>query len=754
MSSTAYTPLPTAANPNGQSAKDLLSRLTPAAPPTRIRRLLIFVAVLALSSVLLVYVVFAPSSFSLPGSGSTSNSGSIPGGYSHNEDLNNDASGWGGTNNDDEGGVGSGSPFFRDNHPALHARLFLARAQAEISARKLDTCGGQLSTRMVDAYITGAVPYCTSPASASTASITCFPAGGASDPSSPNHWWPYPQAFCASQHLGHTPGWGGDASVHGQFTGRCEVSNWGNDLKAAMGREGFLGKEFVEDKNAGEGCTETFTHPVLFVPRQDRWNPFHVGEDLVTTFLALTLFSRHQSSSTSASTSSAVEQQLWTALPAAYAKTLSSSASSAKAEFSKLTAELAHEVAHTAGLQLVFTDDYLPTESLFAPLFDRMGAFPPRRMAVEGLANTCLARAFHSVGAGASLLSATGVGRPHTCASELVWGTSLWLRWVWGLEGLPGSSSSSSLGPRAWKEVGAGRRSNRTEGQVGRENVERRAPVTTHAQAQGGDPIQVLFLSREKFDGYTRHKNHKLTAWQEARHIANEGELLAGLRAGLAGLCRVATAVAGSTPHTPGTHDCTYTDADLMPGVWGSRLHPREARALGLGVGTAPPPSDVDADAKKGESTGSTVGVGGGGAAPVGAPPGEGLANERRAPFPLPSDGNTSSNSTARAARPRALRFATLDPTTSALPAQLGAVGRADVVVSVHAGALGLTLFMPTGRASVVELMTTGAQGNWHFHNMAHMLGMEYLRIDVQKNVDVAKVVQGVRDLVERRLQK
>jgi hypothetical protein len=37
---------------------------------------------------------------------------------------------------------------------------------------------------------------------------------------------------------------------------------------------------------------------------------------------------------------------------------------------------------------------------------------------------------------------------------------------------------------------------------------------------------------------------------------------------------------------------------------------------------------------------------------------------------------------------------------------------------------------------------------------MAHMLGMEYLRIDVQKNVDVAKVVQGVRDLVERRLQK
>ncbi|KAJ6551740.1 hypothetical protein B0H19DRAFT_1158745 [Mycena capillaripes] len=43
------------------------------------------------------------------------------------------------------------SPFFRNTHPALHARLFLARAQAEIRARGLDTCGSQLSARMVDA---------------------------------------------------------------------------------------------------------------------------------------------------------------------------------------------------------------------------------------------------------------------------------------------------------------------------------------------------------------------------------------------------------------------------------------------------------------------------------------------------------------------------------------------------------------------------------------------------------------------------
>ncbi|KAJ7482307.1 hypothetical protein B0H11DRAFT_2193385 [Mycena galericulata] len=58
----------------------------------------------------------------------------------------------------------------------------------------------------------------------------------------------------------------------------------------------------------------------------------------------------------------------------------------------------------------------------------------------------------------------------------------------------------------------------------------------------------------------------------------------------------------------------------------------------------------------------------------------------------------------AAAGTSRAPHFATLDPTTSVFAAQIGAVGRTDVVVSVHAGALGLTLFMSTGRAIVVEL--------------------------------------------------
>ncbi|KAF7368841.1 hypothetical protein MVEN_00209500 [Mycena venus] len=727
MSSAAYTSLPTAANANGyppaqgQGAKALLSRLTSTTQPTRIRRLLIFIAVLGLSSFLLVYVVFAPSfSFSSSGSG---NSGSAPPSGGYNEDYtysdagNNGDNGGGGNTEGGVGPDGPSSPFFRDAHPALHARLFLARAQAEIKARGLDTCNGQLSARMIDGYIEGAVPYCAS--SDNSAAIHCFPAGSASAPSSPNKWWPYPQSFCTSQSLSHTPGWGGPVSVRGKFEGRCEITNWGADLKKAMGTEVFLGVEFDENTKSGETCDETLTHPVLFVPRQDRWNPFHVGEDLVTTFLSLMIFSRQPSASSS--TPSSTEAKLWKDLPGAYDK--------GGSKFTTLAKSLANELTHTEGLQLIFQDDYLPTESLFAPLYDRIGAFPPRRMAVEGLGNTCLSRAMHSVGAGASLLSATGVGRPFSCASELVWGASLWLRWVWGFEALPANVGAY-----------AERRDVDLE-------VERRAPVGKTG-ADAGEPIQVLFLSREKFDAYTRHKNHQISGWSEARHINNEGELLAGLRKGLAELCRVETKVAGSsTTHTPGSHDCAFTDANALPGSWGVRLHAREARALGVGrqAAAAPPPSDSHSDASSGGAA-AAPGPGAGG-----APNGEGLANERRW-------GNVSHprdfTAYARAkAGPRALRFASLDPTTSALPAQLRAVGRADVVISVHAGALGLTLLMPTGRASVVELMTTGAQGNWHFHNMAHMMGMEYVRVDVQKNVDVSKVVRSVRELVEKRLQ-
>ncbi|KAF7329697.1 hypothetical protein MKEN_00232900 [Mycena kentingensis (nom. inval.)] len=614
---------------NGYPPPRNAPQILTAAPQTplrfQVRRLIAIAAVLLLSSFALVYFMYSPevsTAVSAPVLHAPEGKGLEPNATDfitppHSQTTN--PTQYTSPN-------GPGTPWFRDAHPALHARLFLSRAQAEIAARGLNTCDGQLSERMVDGYIDAAVPYC-EPFPGGNASITCFPARA---PGSPNAWWPYKQAFCASRNLRHNPGWGSNTlAERGGFVGTCRMTDAGRDLRAEMaaGRENFLGTEFANTSLEEEqACGETITHPVLFVPRQDKWNPFHVGEDLVTTFLALLIFSRHSGPDFNAS------------LPRA----------------------LASALAPIANLQLIFQDKYLPTESPFAALYDRIGAWPPRRQAAEALGSdgraTCFADAMHSVGAGASLLSATGVGKRWRCASELVWGASLWLRWMWGLEANVAADDAVYLDKR---QSGSS------------------SPLP---------PIQVLFLSRDKLDAYTIHKNGWLNLWQEARHIENEPELVAGLRTGLAELCHTVTEIPGSTAQhnpNPDRHNCTFTDADLLPASWGTAYHPRETTALGPA---------------------------------------------------------------------RALRFATLDPTTLALPAQLGMIGRADVVVSVHAGALGLTLFLPTGRASVVELFTTKAVGNNHFHNMAHMLGNEYVSIGVNKKVDVARVVTKVKEVVERRL--
>ncbi|KAJ7668617.1 hypothetical protein DFH06DRAFT_1378365 [Mycena polygramma] len=560
------TPLPTSNGYPPPQSHTILSRLTPAAPPTRIRRLLAFIAVLSLSSTLLVYLVFSPA-VSL--SGFTSGSMATSSSDYHDDYV-------------ESGGDGPSSPFFPDTHPALHARLFLARAQAEIRVRRLDTCDGQLGARMVDPYIDNAVPYCSSKGKDSPTAITCFPAGRAAPKDTPNAWWPYPQALCASNQLTHAAGWGGNVPARGTFEGQCTVSEDGERLKAVMGREVFLGKErsllrvrvlfplylkggmLMREKGGDGACGEVITHPVLFIHRQDRWNPFHVGEDLVTTFLALTLFSRQPSSSLYSATT---ERTLWRSLSTTFA-------SANDKAFKNEVKALAGQLAHTQDLQLVFQDEHLPMVSLFAPLYDRMGAFPPRRTAAEGLGEggrTCFAPAFHSVGAGAgaSLLSATGVGREHRCASELAWGASLWLRWVWGFEGVSeGAGVSSSFAERGLHRRGDDLQRGKEERRDGRE---KRAPIAGGRRSTE-EPIQVLFLSRETYAAYTRHTNHKLTPWQETRHIQNEAEL----RAGLAGLCRVVTEVVGgpapiTQSHTPGSYECAYADA--LPGAWGVRMH-------------------------------------------------------------------------------------------------------------------------------------------------------------------------------------
>ena len=72
-------------------------------------------------------------------------------------------------------------------------------------------------------------------------------------------------------------------------------------------------------------------------------------------------------------------------------------------------------------LQLVFSEGFGMDQNHFTPLWDRMGAWAPRRLSLDPWGKgVCrmftmsfslmkVSNAIHSVGAGASLLSATGV---------------------------------------------------------------------------------------------------------------------------------------------------------------------------------------------------------------------------------------------------------------------------------------------------------------------------------------------------------
>jgi len=264
----------------------------------------------------------------------------------------------------------------------------------------------------------------------------------------------------------------------------------------------------------------------------------------------------------------------------------------------------------------------------------------------------CFKEAWHSVGAGASLLSATGVGIEWNCASELVWASGLWLRWLWGMERLV--DTGMEVGGM---ETGLDVSGNST---------------TAMKEVETGRPIRVLYLSRAKQDTYAMHHS-SFSAWQASRHITNEPALLSHLRSTLSSLCSGLL-----------SHRCKYTDANISPALW-----------------------TLD--------------------------------------HALPS-----SSSLKTPLQP--IRFATMDPTTVTLPSQIRMMGHTDVVISVHAGALGLCLFMPTGRAAVVEIISPGADGNEHFHNLAAMLGMQYERVKTELNVDVNAVGNAVKKLVIERL--
>ncbi|WRT65395.1 uncharacterized protein IL334_002338 [Kwoniella shivajii] len=504
--------------------------------------------------------------------------------------------------------AGQPGTFFRDSFPLKTMLAFWDLAEKEVQARGLDTCNGQLSRELVNAYHSSELAYCTptgkdeetfQPTTIRTSShsphwdpsqpvegttIFCSPV----QRSSFSNWWPYPAAPCVATNLRTIPN-----EARRFRSAGCDVTAEGSRLDDEMGSERFLGSDtdkIVLDDVAA-GCKERIERTMLVIGRQDQWNPFHVAEDLITTLVS-----------------------------------------------AFIATQTAPALIDTR-VQLVFVEGFGMDTNHFTPLWDRMGAWAPRRLSLDPWTEgTCLTNTIHSVGAGASLLSAMGVGRSYSCASTITWAASHYYRHLFGL--LPPSLSLP-------------------------ENL----LDSHHASARPRRPINVLWLSRAKLDNYAQ-KHNDWSNWRDVRHITNEPELIRKFHTELAALCEDS-----KTTGEFGETGCIYEDAQEVPETW----------AL-----TSPAMVTSDLD-------------------------------------PLP------------------IRFASLDPTVHALETQIHYVGHTTILVSSHGGALGLSLFLPPGDGTLIELQVENVAGNYHFEHMAKEMGHNYEVLGIKRNVDVDQVWESVR---------
>ncbi|WVR04104.1 hypothetical protein IAU60_001103 [Kwoniella sp. DSM 27419] len=502
--------------------------------------------------------------------------------------------------------------FFRDSYPLRSMAAFWDLAEKEVAARGLDTCNGQLSRELVTAYHEAELAYCL-PAgiSADSAQPTNFnnsrpghwdgttPVPATTITCSPVHrslfsqWWPYPAAPCLATNLRTVPG------DDRKFAAKdCQLTVEGEKLRGEMGTERFLGSDIVEAASDAP-CEELIERTLLVIGRQDQWNPFHVAEDLITTLVS-----------------------------------------------SFIAIATAPALIDTR-VQLVFVEGYGMDTNHFTPLWDRMGAWAPRRLSLDPWTKgTCLTNTIHSVGAGASLLSAMGVGNPYSCASTITWAASHYYRHLFGL--LP----RSLYAPETLLE-------------------------SHHSIGRPRKPINVLWLSRAKLDQYAKGHND-WSVWRDVRHITNEKELLQRLRLGLSNMCQDAASAKDFGPA-----GCVFEDAQEIPETW----------------------SHISPDT---------------------------LASDKD---PLP------------------IRFATIDPTVHALETQIHYVGHTTVLVSSHGGALGLSLFLPPGDGTLIELQVEQVIGNHHFQHMAKEMGHNYELIEIAKTVDVDRVWESLQRWVWKMAQ-
>ncbi len=102
--------------------------------------------------------------------------------------------------------------------------------------------------------------------------------------------------------------------------------------------------------------------------------------------------------------------------------------------------------------------------------------------------------------------------------------------------------------------------------------------------------------------------------------------------------------------------------------------------------------------------------------------------------------------------RPK-VRFWAIDPFVHTLESQIDIVGHTSILVGLHGGAMGLSLFMPPGSGAILELHTENTVLNHHFHNMASQLGRNYKTTTVlEQSINVDKAWRELEGLVMEQL--
>lgn len=96
------------------------------------------------------------------------------------------------------------------------------------------------------------------------------------------------------------------------------------------------------------------------------------------------------------------------------------------------------------------------------------------------------------------------------------------------------------------------------------------------------------------------------------------------------------------------------------------------------------------------------------------------------------------------------IRFASLDPSVHSIDTQVHMVGHASILISLHGGALGLSMFLPPGEAVVIELTVPETAGSKHFETMSAQLGLKYESMLTEKEVDVEELWRKVEKWVTR----